>query len=164
MSANQDAKKEIVAEIEEKIKSAKSVVVTHYTGMTVKDDSDVRAKMRKADVEYKVYKNTLVKKAFENLGISDFDNVLSGPTAFAFAKDETAGAKIVVAAAKDYTDKVVPKCAYIEGKFVDEKGVMAYAAIPAREELYAKLAGSLKQIIGGLAVALQAVATQKTQG
>lgn len=161
MSANFEAKKETVAKIVEQIKASKSVVVVHYTGMTVKDDNEVRAEFRKNNVEYKVYKNTLVRIAFDELGINDFDNELNGPTAFAFGKDETSAARVVANAAKKYTDKVVIKSGYIDGKYADAKTVNVFASIPSKEELYSKLAGSLQQIITRFAIAIKAVAEKQ---
>lgn len=163
MSNNLQAKKETVAQITEQIKNSKSVILVHYTGMSVADDNQVRSEFRKQNVTYKVYKNTLVRKALNDLGINDFDAELNGPTAFAFGADETAAAKVVKEAAQKYGEKVVIKSGYIDGKYADKKMVEVFASIPSKEELYSKLAGSLKQIIGGLAIALSKVAEQKAQ-
>ena len=115
MSANIELKKEVVASISEKIKNSKSVVLVHFHGLTVAEDTAIRNEFRKAEVEYKVYKNTLVRKAFDLLGINNFDNDLNGPTAVAFGNDETGAAKQVVEAAKKYADKVNVKSGYIAG-------------------------------------------------
>ncbi len=161
VSANFENKKEVVAKITEQIKASKSVIVVHYTSMSVLDDNAVRAEMRKNDVEYKVYKNTLVRKAFNELGITDLDNDFNGPTAFAFGKDETSAARVCAQAAGKYTDKVVVKSGYIDGKYADAKTVNLFATIPSKEELYSKLAGSLQQIITRLAIAVKAVADKQ---
>ena len=109
MSANFEAKKVVVQEITDKIKSSKSVVLVDYKNLTVKEVSELRNKCKQANCEYKVYKNTLVRKALNDLGFNQFDNDLNGPTAVAFGADETAAAKVMVAAAKDYDQKILLK-------------------------------------------------------
>ena len=81
MSANFEAKKVVVEEIKEKIGASKSVVLAHYDRLTVKEVTDLRNKFRESHCEYKVYKNTLVRKAFDELGVTQFDNDLNGATA-----------------------------------------------------------------------------------
>ncbi len=144
MSANFEAKKVVVQEITEKLKSSKSVVLVDYNRLTVAEVSELRNKCRKAGCEYKVYKNTLVRKALNELGFKDFDADLNGPTAVTFGSDETNAAKVMVAAAKDLEDKIVIKSAFVDNAYVDKAGVKALAAIPAREELVAKMLGSLQ--------------------
>ena len=111
MSANFEAKKLVVEEITEKIKASKSVVLVDYNKLTVAEVSALRNKCKQANCEYKVYKNTLVRKALNDLGFKDFDSDLNGPTAVAFGADETSAAKLMVAAAKDYEEKIVIKSA-----------------------------------------------------
>lgn len=158
MSANIEAKKQVVEEIVNKIKDAKSVILVSYKGLTVAEDTELRNEFRKQEVEYKVLKNTLVKKAFGALNVSDFDNDLNGPTAVAFAKDETSACKIIAEASKKYTDKISAKSGYVDGAYVDQKGINALATIPSKPELYSMLAGTLSGFIRSLAVALNAVA------
>ena len=163
MSANVEAKKVQCTEIVEKIKSAKSVILVSYKGMTVAEDTELRNEFRKQEVEYKVLKNTIVRKAFESMDITDFNETLNGPTAFAFGKDESSAAKIVVEASKKYQDKIVVKSGYIDGNYVDVDGVKAFAAIPSKPELYAMLAGTLNGFVSGLARAIKAVADNKAE-
>ena len=163
MSANIELKKEVVASISEKIKNSKSVVLVHFHGLTVAEDTAIRNEFRKAEVEYKVYKNTLVRTAFDLLGINNCDNDLNGPTAVAFGNDETGAAKQVVEAAKKYADKVNVKSGYIAGEYEDEAGVKKYAAIPSKPELYSMLAGTLSNFTRGLAVAIKAVADKQAE-
>ena len=161
MSANIEAKKQVCAEIEEKIKASKSVVFVSYKGLSVAEDTELRSAFRKQEVEYKVLKNTLIKKAFDAMGIKDFDNDLNGPTAVAFAKDETSAAKILVDATKKYADKITLKSAYVDGAYVDANGIKALSAIPSKPELYAMLAGTLNNMIASLAIAIKAVADKQ---
>ncbi|MDE7083355.1 MAG: 50S ribosomal protein L10 [Clostridia bacterium] len=172
MSANFEAKKVVVEEILEKLKTAKSVVLVDYNKLTVAEVSALRNKCRQAGCEYKVYKNTLVRKALNDLGFKDFDADLNGPTAVAFGSDETNAAKVMVAAAKDYEDKITIKSAFVDNAYVDKAGVKALAALPSREELIAKMLGSinapvtnvagvLNNVVAGLVRVLNAVAQQK---
>ena len=120
MSANFEAKKVVVEEITQKIKESKSVVLVDYNRLTVAEVSALRKKCKEANCEYKVYKNTLVRKALNDLGYKDFDADLNGPTAVTFGADETGAAKVMVAAAKDYEDKVVIKSAFVDNAYVDK--------------------------------------------
>ncbi len=144
MSANFEAKKLVVEEITEKIKASKSVVLVDYNKLTVAEVSALRNKCKQANCEYKVYKNTLVRKALNDLGFKDFDSDLNGPTAVAFGADETSAAKLMVAAAKDYEEKIVIKSAFVDNAYVDKAGVKALASMPSREELVAKMLGSMQ--------------------
>ncbi len=156
MSSNLENKKQVVADLTEKIKNSKSVVFVDYKGLTAAEVTELRCAFRKANVEYKVLKNTLVRKAFNELGITDFDSDLNGPTAVAFGSDETGAAKIVIEAAKKYTDKITAKSAYVDGSRVDVQGVKALAAMPSKEELIAKMLGSMQSPVTKFAGVLSA--------
>ncbi|MCI8369591.1 MAG: 50S ribosomal protein L10 [Clostridia bacterium] len=172
MSVNFEAKKVVVQEITEKIKAAKSVVLVDYNKLSVAEVSALRNKCKQANCEYKVYKNTLVRKALNDLGYKDFDADLNGPTAVTFGADETAAAKVMVAAAKDYDGKITVKSAFVDNAYVDKAGVKALASMPSREELVAKMLGSmqaplsnfvgvLNNLVAGVVRVLHAVAEQK---
>ena len=172
MSANFEAKKVVVQEITEKIKAAKSIVFVDYNKLTVKEVSELRNKCKKAGCEYKVYKNTLVRKALNDLGCKDFDKDLNGPTAITFGPDETSAAKVMVDAAKDFDQKIVLKSAFVDNAYYDKAGVKALASMPSREELIAKmlgsinapatnLAGVLNNVVAGLVRVLNQIAQQK---
>ena len=158
MSANLEAKKQVVEDIKAKISEAKSVVLVNYSGLTVAEDTQLRNEFRKANVEYKVLKNTLIRRAFNELGVDSFDADLNGTTAVAFGSDETGASKIVIDNAKKYDNKLVAKSAYVNGAYVDKKGVEALASIPSKDALYSMLAGTLSGFVRGLAVALNRVA------
>jgi large subunit ribosomal protein L10 len=163
MSANKDAKVQLVSEIKEKIQSAKSVVFVQFQGLTVAEDTELRREFRKNNVEYKVLKNTLVRRAFNDLGVKDFDADLNGPTSVAFGPDEVGASKIIVEASKKYEKKIVVKSGYIDAKYQDANGVKKYASIPSQNELYSMLAGTLSGFTRGLAVAIKAVADKKAE-
>lgn len=163
MSENLENKKQVVEDIKAKIDAAKSIVVVSFSGLTVAEDTDLRTEMRKNNIDYKVLKNTLVKRAFDDKNIKGFDADLNGPTAVAFGSDETGAAKVLVDAAKKYNEKIVIKSGYVEGNHIDVNGVKSLASIPSREGLYAMLAGALIGVPRALAIALNAVAEQKAQ-
>ena len=94
MSANKEAKKQIVEDIKAKIQASKSIILIDYKGLTVAEDTAFRSEMRKSNTDYKVLKNTLLKKAFNELDVTAFDSDLNGPTAVAFGADETSAAKV----------------------------------------------------------------------
>ena len=172
MSANFEAKKLVVEEIKSKIQASKSVVLVKFSGLTVAQDTELRREFRKNNVEYKVLKNTLVRRAFNDIGVTAFDEDLNGPTSVAFGLDETGAAKVIIDAVKKYENKVSVKSAYVDGARVDVNAVKELAAMPSKEELLAKLLGSLKAPISnfvgvlsamprGLVIALNAVAEKK---
>ncbi len=174
MSANRDAKVQLVQDIKERIQNAKSVVLVKFSGLTVAEDTELRREFRKNNVEYKVLKNTLIKRAFNDMGVTDFDDDLNGPTSVAFGADETGASKVIVEAAKKYQDKVSVKSAFVDGGKVDAKGVQELANMPSKEQLIAKMLGSMQapltNFVGvltamprGLVVALNAIAEKKAQ-
>lgn len=165
MSENFEAKKAVVEEIKGKIGASKSVVLVNYNKLTVLEVTALRNKFRDASCEYKVYKNTLVRKAFDELGVTDFDNDLNGTTAFVFCPDETSGCSLLAKAVKEnpaLEEKIVPKSAYVSGAYVDKAGIKKLASIPSREVLIAKMLGCLQAPIANLAYVLNAIAGQKS--
>ena len=152
-----ESKKQIVADLTEKLQKAPSAVIVNYAGITVEDDTKLRAELRKAGVEYAVIKNTMTKRACENVGFGELASALEGMTAIAIAGDDAvAPAKIL----KSYADKVKTfelKAGFCDGKVLDQDGVTALASIPSKEVLIAKMLGSLQGPLSGLAVALQAI-------
>ena len=164
MSANLEAKKQVVEDIKAKINESKSVVLVDYKGLTVAEDTQLRNEFRKANVQYKVLKNTLVRKAFNDLGVTSFDADLNGTTAIVFCQDETSGAAIFAQAVKAnpaLAEKIVPKCAYVENKYLDKAGVKALSAIPSKEILIARLLGCLQSPLSKFVGVLDAIAKQK---
>ncbi len=158
MSANLDAKKVIVEEIKEKIKSAKTLTFVDYRGLTAVEDTALRAAFRKAEAEYKVYKNRLLLRALEELGMTGYESILEGTTAVAFGyKDEVSTAKILVDTIKD-TKKMQLKGGILDGKQIDVAMIETLAKIPSKEVLITKLLYVLQSPVRGLAVALKAIA------
>ena len=143
MSANRDAKVVEVAEIKDKLDRAGGVVLVEYLGMNVLEVTDLRNQLRKAGVEYKVLKNTLVDLAAKELDITGLDPYLKGSTAVAFGyEDPTAPAKVLTEYAKK-VNKLHVKCGLVDKKFINADGVEALSKIPAKEVLVAKLLGTM---------------------
>ena len=158
MSANLDAKKVVVEEIKEKIKSAKTLTFVDYRGLTAVEDTALRAEFRKANAEYKVYKNRLLLRALEELGMTGYDAILEGTTAVAFGyEDEVSTAKILVDTIKS-TKKMQLKGGILNGKQIDVAMVETLANIPPKEVLITKLLYILQSPVRGLAIALNAIA------
>ena len=151
------AKQAQMAELSEKIKSAVAGVVVDYTGITVEQDTALRAEMRKAGVEYKVYKNSMTGRACEEAGYGDMKQYLEGMTAIAISQeDPVAAAKIL----KSYADKIETfniKAGFIDNGVVDAKAVEELAAIPSKEGLICKILGSIQSPLYKLAYGLQAI-------
>ena len=162
--ANVEAKKLIVEEIKTKIQNSKSVVLADYNKLTVLEVTALRNKFKEVNCEYKVYKNTLVRRAFNELGITDFDNDLNGTTATVFCADETSGAAVFAKETKAnpaLVEKIIPKCAFVENKYLDKAGVKALSAIPSKEVLIARLLGCLQSPLSKFVGVLDAIAKQK---
>ena len=159
-----ESKKQIVADLTEKLQSAVSGVIVNYSGITVENDTKMRAELRKAGVEYAVIKNTMTKRACENVGYGELATALEGMTAIAISKDDAvAPAKIL----KEYADKIDSfelKAGFVEGKVLDQAGVLELANIPSKEILIGKLLGSIQSPLYGLACALQAIIDKDGEG
>lgn len=158
LSAIQQGKREIVEDIKEKIKSTNGFVVIDYKGLTVEQDTEFRKNFREQGVEYKVLKNTLVRIALNELGYTQFDEALNGPSAFAFAKqDSLAPSKVATEGIKKYNAMAV-KCGMIDQKYVDAETVNKLATVPSKPALLSMLLSVLQAPIRGLAVSLGRIA------
>ena len=159
-----ELKQQQVEEIKAKISAAKSLVIIDYMGLNVAEDTAFRKEMRNAGVDYQVLKNRLVKRAFNDLGYTCFDEALNGPTAVAFSdSDAVMPAKVVVDNIKKL-NKMKTKGGMVEGEFMDESGIKAVASIPSKEVLIAKMLGSMQSPITGLAICLNKIAEKMEQG
>lgn len=151
-----------LAQTKEDLADVQAVWVVDYRGLTVKEAQELRRNIREAGAVMKVYKNTLMHIALKELDMADMDEILSGPSAFVFADgDPVASAKALRDFSKD-NETLVIKGGIMDGKFVDAEAVKKIAALPSREELIAKLLGSLQnpmsQIVRVLNAPLEQVA------
>lgn len=159
-----EQKKQVVSDITEKFRSAKSVVLVEYKGLTVEKATELRNKCREAGVEYKVYKNTLMRFAFEELGYKDMSAHLEGPNAVAMSfNDEVSAAKITNEFAKTSNDTVIIKAGVAEGKVLSADEVKSLASVPTREVLLGQLAGVLQGNIRNLAYMLDQIAKKNEE-
>lgn len=155
-------KKAQVDELVQKLKAAKSVVLTDYRGLTVEQDTILRKALRDANVEYKVIKNSIINFAAKDSNLEGLGKYLEGPTAIAISSDPIAPSKVLAKYAKDY-EKLEIKGGMVEGNVIDVNGVKDLASTPSREELLAKFIGSLQSPLYGLAAALNAIAEKQEQ-
>lgn len=159
MSQNFENKKVLVSEIIEKAKNAKSIVLAEYKGLTVEQDHALRNECRANSIDYRVYKNRLIKRAFTELGITMPDEVLEGQTSIAFGQDDVTAAKILVG--KETDTKLKVKSGYGLGKVLSEAEVRDLAKIPTKEVLLAQLVGMLSMPMRNLAVTIAEIAKTK---
>ncbi len=156
-------KQAVIDEIKEKLERAQSAVVIDYIGISVAQADSMRKKLRDANVDYTVYKNTLVNRAIEGTKYEALKDVLSGPSAFAISyEDAVAPARVLSGIMKEFK-KMDFKAGVIEGSFFDAEGVKAVAALPSRDELIAKFMGSIQSPVSKFARTLQAIADAKTE-
>lgn len=152
-------KEQLVASLNRTLSGANLVVVTHYSGMTVSEMGDLRAKMRAAGAELKVTKNRLTRRALDGTKFKNIEALFTGPTAIAFSKDPVAAAKVAVAYAKGNGKLVIVGGALGEENLAVD-GVKALAALPSLDELRARLAGLINAPATKIAAVLQAPAGQ----
>ncbi len=158
--AKVELKQPIVEAIAEEIKDAQSVVLVDYRGLTVAQDTELRKQLREAGVVYKVYKNTMMKRAFEGTEFEGLENCLEGPSAIAVSKDDaTAPARILCKFAKD-APALELKGGVVEGTVYDVAGLTELSKIPSREELLSKLLGSIQSPITNFARVIKQIAEQ----
>ena len=152
-----EQKKAVVADLSDKMSRAASGVLVKYQGITVADDTMLRADLRKAGVEYSVIKNSLIGRAADIAGYGALKSELEGMNALAISYDDPiAPAKIL----KEYADKIESfelRGGFLDGAVVDVATVKELAEIPPKEVLLARMLGSLQGPLTGLAVALQAI-------
>ena len=156
--AKVELKQPIVEEVREMLKDAQSAVAVKYLGITVEQDTKMRKELRENGVSYKVFKNTLIRRAAEGTDFEKLAPVLEGPTALAVSKtDATAPARIIAKYAKD-TKIIELKGGVVEGEFYDDKKIAEIANIPGRDVLLGRLLGSMQSPIANFARVLKQIA------
>lgn len=153
------AKKQVtIDEIKKKVEDSSSVVLFNYRGISDSVAKEIRLKLREEGSDYKVYKNTLMARAFNDLNI-DVDENLVGPSAMAYGADEVSAIKVLSKFAKKHKS-IELKVGVIDGKVTDQAGLAKLAAIPSREGLLTMLATSMIAIPKNLAIGLDLYAKQ----
>ena len=151
-------KKAIVNEIKDNIQNSESVVVFTYQGLTVSELSELRRELKKTESEVKVYKNTLFKRAIDDLEIN-LDGFLEGPNAILFGKDLLEPIKVISNFVKEH-EKANITVGIINGAPADLEVIKEYASIPSRDGLLTMLAGGMIQYVRDLAIGLNMYAEQ----
>ena len=150
-------KQQVVAELTEKLKNAATGIFVDYRGLSVAEDTELRSKLRAANVEYKVIKNTLCRFAIKEVGLDEIDPILNGPTALAISEeDPVAPAKILADSAKE-NEKLEIKAGFMDGAVMSLDEIKKLAATPSRETLLATILSSLNAPASNLARLLQAI-------
>ena len=163
MSSNLEMKKQVVADIVEKLKGAESMVICSYSGLTVEQVTELRKQCRENDVHYCVLKNRLVARALAELNIEGLDALLEGPNEFVFGtKDVTSAPKII----NTFIEKNKLTSLEIRGglmgtEVIDVNTIKGLAATPSREELYATVVGCLVSPVSALVSVLEEIAEKK---
>lgn len=154
-----EQKQVVIDEIKEKFANAKSVVLFDPRGLKVSEVTELRRALRESGSDYKVYKNTLAKRAIEGTGI-DLSEYLEGPTAISFSSDELAPVKVISEFAKNH-ELLELKAGIVEGKVAGVAELNSYASIPSREGLLTMLAGGLIGTVKDLSIALDLYSKEK---
>lgn len=156
--AKVELKQPVVDEIAALLSDAEALVAVDYRGLTVEEDTQLRKSLREAGVTYKVYKNTLIKRAVEGTKWEKIADVLEGPTAIAVSsEDATAPARVINEASKKMP-KLEFKAGIVAGEFYDEQMIKVIATIPSKEVLLGKLLGSIQSPIANFARVIKQIA------
>ncbi|AOM84572.1 50S ribosomal protein L10 [Salisediminibacterium beveridgei] len=163
MSAVIKKKEQVVDEIKTKFEDSQSTIVVDYRGLNVSEITELRKQLREAGVDFKVYKNSMVRRATEATNLSELDEHLTGPTAIAFSnEDVVAPAKILHGFAKDHSALEL-KAGVVEGKVTGLEEIRALATLPSRDGLISMFLNVLQAPIRNFALATKAVAEQKEE-
>ena len=154
-------KQTVIDEIKERVQNATTIVLFDYRGITDSEAKELRIKLRESNSDYKVYKNTLMARAFNDLGI-DLNEGLAGPSALAFSEDQIAPIKILSNFAKEHPALVL-KVGIVDGEKADQAKLAEYATIPSREGLLTMLAGGMIGIARDLSICLDLYSQQKEE-
>jgi len=166
MSKNFELKKQAVTEITKKFQDAKSVVIVNYSGLNVEQVTNLRAQCRAAKVDYCVLKNTLARRALDDLKIEGLDDVLNGPSAFAFSTEDVVSSAKVISefVEKTKTKAIEVKAGLMGSEVMSAAKVAELAKVPARDVLLARLLGSLQSSVSGFVRVLDAIAKKQDEG
>lgn len=152
-------KQKVIDEIKSRIQASVSVILFDYRGLTDGETKLLRHKLKDTGADYKVYKNTLMARAFHDLNI-DLDRELAGPSAFAYGTDQVAAVKVLTEFKKEHPALEL-KVGIIDGEIADQAKLSEYASIPSREGLLTMLAGGMIGLVRDLSICLDLYSNQK---
>ena len=156
-----EQKQMIIDEIKDKVNNSNSVVLFDYHGITDAEIKELRIKLREAGADYKVYKNTLMSRAFDDLKI-DFKDQLVGPSALAYSEDQIEPIKVLSDFAKTHPSLVL-KVGIVDGEIADTAKLANYATLPSRDTLLTMLAGGMIGVVRDLSICLDLYSQQKEE-
>ena len=154
-------KQAVIDEIKDRVQKANTIVLFDYRGLTDAEIKELRRALRDAGASYKVYKNTLMARAFNDLNI-DVKEALEGPSAFAYSTDQIAPIKVLSDFAKDH-ENLTLKIGYVDGEVADNAKLAEYAKIPSRDGLLTMLAGGMIGLVRDLSICLNLYSEQKEE-
>ena len=163
MSLNLDEKKAVVAEVSKQIENAQAMILAEYRGVGVEDMTSLRAKARNSGVYLKVLKNKLVKRAVEDTSFSSLSEEMVGPLVFGISEDPVAAAKVLNDFAKE-NDLFVIKTGAMPNERLDVNAIKALASLQSRDELLAKLLGTMQAPVAKFVRTLNEVPTKFVRG
>ncbi|GGA53599.1 50S ribosomal protein L10 [Kroppenstedtia guangzhouensis] len=164
MSTAIEKKKQVVAEIADKLTRSKATILTDYRGLNVSQLTELRKQLREAGVDYQVLKNTMTRRATAQTNLTELDDKLVGPTAIAFSNDDVvAPAKVLHKFAKENTELEI-KGGVVEGRVVSLDEIKELAELPSREGLLSMLLSVLQAPMRNFALAVKAVADKDGEG
>lgn len=163
MSLNLEEKKAVVAEVSEQVSKAQSIIIAEYRGLEVGNMTQLRVQARKSGVYLRVLKNTLVRRAVDGTPFSGLASQMVGPLVFGISTDPVAAAKVLNDFAKN-NDKFVIKAGAMPNSVLDANGVKALATMPSRDELLAKLMGTMQAPVAKFVRTLNEVPTSFVRG
>ena len=156
-------KQVIIDEIKSKLDGAQSAIIIDYMGTTVAEADEMRKKLREANVDYTVYKNTLIRRAIEGTEFESLSEVLDGPSAIAVSKEDATAPARVIKGIIDSLKKMEFKAGVVEGTYYDKDGIKEIASIPSRDDLIAKFMGSIQSPVSKAVRTFQAIADAKAE-
>ncbi len=152
-----EQKKQVVAELVERLNNSCAGVIVDYKGINVTDDTALRKELREAGVEYSVVKNTLLRLAIESTGLNGLDSVLEGTTAIATSKDDYVAAARILSKFADAHNNFTIKNGYLDGEVIGLDKISGLAKLPPRDVLLAQVLGAFQAPISAFARAVQAI-------
>lgn len=152
-------KQEVIDEIKSRITDSKGIVLFDYRGLTDAEAKELRRSLRQTGADYKVYKNTLMARALNDLNIDLADN-LTGPSALAYSEDQIAPIKVLTDFAKKHP-AVILKVGIVDNEITDKSKLASLATIPSREGLLTMLAGGMIGIVKDLSICLDLYSKEK---
>jgi len=163
LSLNLEQKKAVVVEVSEQVSTAQAIIVAEYRGLQVGEMTELRAQARKSGVYLRVLKNTLVRRAVEGTPFSGLANEMVGPLVFGISSDPVSAAKVLSDFAKA-NDKFIIKAGAMPNQVMDVNAVQALASLPSRDELLAKLLGTMQAPVAKFVRTLNEVPTKFVRG